>query len=201
MTKAALISAGMKIFEAYGYRRSTIKMVAGEAGINRGSFTNYFRNKEELALEIIRKHTEMEVEQAQQALSKGSCVVDKISCYFNRRINELQSNGFMSGCLLGNLTNELSSDSPYAIKALSAGTEKIKSLIEKTLEDGQASGEITKTLQASVLAEFTYNTFQGAITASKASKSVKPLTAFNTQLPLILSPALHKSPERTVGLA
>lgn len=52
-TAGKLIAAGMKLFGEYGFKGTTTRMIAGEAGSNIGSIAYYFGNKKKLYLAIV----------------------------------------------------------------------------------------------------------------------------------------------------
>ncbi|HHY27796.1 MAG TPA: TetR/AcrR family transcriptional regulator [Desulfitobacterium dehalogenans] len=51
--KLALIRAGEELFRTKGFSEATIEEIAGKAGVARITFYNYFRTKEDLALELL----------------------------------------------------------------------------------------------------------------------------------------------------
>lgn len=57
-TKEKILIAAMKVFSAYGYEGASIRAIAKAAGISIGGLYLYFRNKEELYLNLIKDRIE-----------------------------------------------------------------------------------------------------------------------------------------------
>jgi AcrR family transcriptional regulator len=53
-TKEKILDSAMKVFSQYGYAGSSIRTIAKAAGISIGGVYLYFRNKEELYLDLIK---------------------------------------------------------------------------------------------------------------------------------------------------
>ena len=56
-TKSRLIDSALKIFSNKGYKASTTKDIAKEAGVTDGLIYHYFKSKEELIWAILERHT------------------------------------------------------------------------------------------------------------------------------------------------
>ena len=57
-TKEKILDAAMKVFSSYGYEGASIRAIAKAAGISIGGVYLYFRNKEELYLNLIKDRIE-----------------------------------------------------------------------------------------------------------------------------------------------
>ena len=55
-TKEEIVKAAIKVFSKYGYSGSTTKKIAESAGISEGTIYNYFKNKRDLLLHIIKNY-------------------------------------------------------------------------------------------------------------------------------------------------
>ena len=55
-TKEEIVEAAIKVFSKYGYSGSTTKKIAESAGISEGTIYNYFKNKRDLLLHIIKNY-------------------------------------------------------------------------------------------------------------------------------------------------
>ena len=53
MRRRSILGAAEKVFEAHGYAEATIKQVAIEAGIAKGSVYNYFQSKQDLFHQVL----------------------------------------------------------------------------------------------------------------------------------------------------
>ena len=54
--REAILDATDRLFERYGFRKTTIEDIAQEAGVSRGTVYLYFKNKEEIALSWLGRY-------------------------------------------------------------------------------------------------------------------------------------------------
>ena len=71
-TKEKILDVAMKVFSTHGYDGSSIRAIAKAAGISIGGVYLYFRNKEELYLNLIRDRVEEQVSTTKEAVA-SSC--------------------------------------------------------------------------------------------------------------------------------
>jgi len=67
--RAEILSAALEIFDAYGYDRATIDLVAAKAGIAKGSIYNYFRTKQDLFTSVFFESVSADMAQADEILA------------------------------------------------------------------------------------------------------------------------------------
>ena len=53
-SKENILNAALKLFSANGYAETSIRKIAREAKVSDGLFYNYFKSKEELALDVLK---------------------------------------------------------------------------------------------------------------------------------------------------
>lgn len=57
-TRAQLLDAAARVFEAKGYEGATISLIAGEAGVTSGAIYAHYAGKAELLVDALRAHSE-----------------------------------------------------------------------------------------------------------------------------------------------
>jgi len=101
-----------------------------------------------------------------------------------RRIDTLAANmadrNYKCGCLIGNLSNELADQSRLIRDRLSSNFAAWSRPIETCIRDGQKAGEISRDIDARVLADFLLNSLEGAMLRTKVEKDSSPLDHFVT---------------------
>lgn len=68
--RAEILAAALEVFDAYGYERATIDLVAAKAGIAKGSIYNYFSNKQDLFTSVFVESVSAEMAQADEILAR-----------------------------------------------------------------------------------------------------------------------------------
>ena len=71
VTRARLLQAGLRLFEAEGFHATSSKKIAREAGVAIGSFYNYFQDKKALFLELFQERA---LAQQQRALEEAGAL-------------------------------------------------------------------------------------------------------------------------------
>ena len=90
-----------------GFQDSGIQEVLEAAGVPKGSFYHYFKNKEDFGIQIIDVYAGVMFQTLQNNLdSPNRPVADAIRGFFREMTDHAIRNGF-SGCPLGNLSLEM----------------------------------------------------------------------------------------------
>ncbi len=70
VTRQRLIEAAGRVFCRVGFEAAPIDVIAEEAGFTRGAFYSNFDSKDELFLELIRRHLDAEIDTLGRALTR-----------------------------------------------------------------------------------------------------------------------------------
>ncbi len=178
-TKIALIQAGMDIMLEKGYTNTGIQEVLSSLSVPKGSFYHYFESKENFAVAIIQ-HVDQEYSaQLLRALrNPDETPLQRLKTYCETGKRSFLSQECRKGCLIGNLSQEMSDQSETLRKELSNVISKRVALFARCIEEGQKTGEITQVCSASKLAEFFNSGWNGAYTHAKTVKNIEPMDTF-----------------------
>jgi TetR/AcrR family transcriptional regulator, transcriptional repressor for nem operon len=178
-TRTALLQAGMDVMLEKGYSNTGIQEVLSSLGVPKGSFYHYFESKENFAIAII-EHFDQECSESVRTMLK-----DQQKTPLQRLYNYCQNGkqGFLSqecrkGCLIGNLSQEMSDQSETLRKVLSAVMTKRQDLFADCIKEGQKLGEISQDWPADKLAEYFISSWSGAFMSAKTVKNIEPLDTF-----------------------
>ena len=107
-----LLEAGRKVMFERGYRGAGVRDIVSEAGAPQGSFTNHFRSKEAFAGEVLDRYFDYLREIVEATLGDRSLSPrDRIRRYFDVITGKLKAEKWALGCLIGNLSLEISPES------------------------------------------------------------------------------------------
>jgi TetR/AcrR family transcriptional repressor of nem operon len=190
--KQHIIRKGLKALYLKGYNATGVQEIANAAGIPKGSFYNYFKNKEDFAIEAMRLFTARELEMMQQILSENSMPpLDRIKHLYQSKIDYLSSNGsFSLGCFLCNITLEMADTSEaIALEATRCFTDEYAPLLT-CLKEAQAEGTLAPSRDLDQLTSLIRNSWLGALVIMKANKSEVPLREFQIHLSNMLQNAV-----------
>jgi len=172
----SLLEAGMSIMLEKGYTNTGIQEVLSSLGVPKGSFYHYFDSKESFAVAIIRHFDEEYSAELLQTLSNpAETPLQRLRTYCETGKRLLLSEECRKGCLIGNLSQEMSDQSETLRTELSTVIRKRLDLFTRCIEEGQKSGEITRVATADRLAELIMIGMNGAVMQAKTLKNIEPM--------------------------
>ena len=182
--KQHITRKGLKALYLKGYNATGVQEIANAAGIPKGSFYNYFNNKEDFAIEAMRLFTERELEMMQHILSDNSKPpLERIKALYKNKIEYLSAKGaFSLGCFLCNITLEMADVSEaIALEASRCFNDEYEPLLV-CLQQAQTEGSLDSTRDLDQLTSLIRNSWLGALVIMKANKSEAPLREFQILL-------------------
>lgn len=174
-----LLRVGMKMLHEGGYTGTGIKDIVDAAEVPKGSFYNYFENKEAFGKEAIDFYFESGLTKLRELLCDESIPpVERLRNYFDARVRGYRAAGYAKGCMLGNLSLEVADHSPMMRERLATHFRTWSDLLEQCIEEAQKAGAIHNKLPADLMAQFLLNSWEGALLRMRAEKSDAPLHQF-----------------------
>jgi len=123
-TKTRILERGAEIIHLKGFNHTGVQEVLRAAGVPKGSFYNYFKNKEDFGLQVIDYFMEFFSRLARETLGDLSVPplgrIRNFLCWF---IEFFKSKDFAYGCPIGNLAQEMGDLSPAFREKLKQGLD------------------------------------------------------------------------------
>lgn len=174
--KERILEQGSAIVHKKGFHHTGIQEILQAAGIPKGSFYFYFKNKEEFGLELIDYYTNIFFSKYDGYLSSPNLSpVNKLREFFADYLDFFLKNDFQGGCPLGNLAQEMGDQNMAFQEKLNDIFSQIIERIADLLKEAQEMGEISVLLNVSEAAEFVFNSWQGAIIKMKTARTTDSL--------------------------
>jgi TetR/AcrR family transcriptional repressor of nem operon len=178
-TKTTLIKTGMDLMLQKGYSNTGIQEVLTASNVPKGSFYHYFDSKEQFAVAIIRYFDQICSEDLQQILSnRERSPIERLRDYCEYSKANLVAQECSKGCLIGNLSQEMSDQSEVLRKELSFVMNKRRDTLAACIEEAQRLKEIRSSTSAHKLAEFFSAAWGGAVMMAKTVKNSESLDVF-----------------------
>ncbi len=178
-TRQLLIEAGAEVMIEKGYTNSGIQEVLSKVGVPKGSFYHYFQSKEDFALAIIEEFDREFMEFLQPILNdKSLSPKERLLSFCNSKRECMRASNCRKGCLIGNLSQEMSDQSETLRQALSEVMEKRLDVFAACILEGQQLDEFTQSVNSRVLADLFSSSWEGAIMRAKTIKNLEPLDVF-----------------------
>lgn len=178
-TRQILIQAGADVMIEKGYTNSGIQEVLSKVGVPKGSFYHYFNSKEDFAVAIIEEFERSFNEYFQPILNNKSLTpTQRLRTFCTNKRDCMQASDCRKGCLIGNLSQEMSDQSETLRQVLSDVMTTRRDAIASCIEEGQLSGEFTNEADAQLIAELFLSGWEGAMMRAKTIKNLEPLNIF-----------------------
>lgn len=177
--KDDIVQVGLDLVLSRGFNATGVEAILKQANIPKGSFYNFFSSKEEFALAIIDKFVADRVELLYPIFSDESLPpLERVRRSFEILIESFEGNDCFKGCLLGNLSLEMSDLSENVRQRLEQALQIWAGELSKLLLQAQKEKAIPSDLNTEMLAENLVSSFEGALLRSKVKKSPEPLRNF-----------------------
>ena len=171
-----LASSAVETLHANGFNGCSIQDITDAAGVPKGSFFNHFENKEDLAIDALRRY--LESSRSDMLFQEGVPPLERIKNHFNFLADRLIGCGFERGCMLGLFASEMAHEYPRMREELRLVFETWCGGIEAVLREAQATGDIDPRHDPGQLARFVVNGWEGAAIRLKIERDREPMDDF-----------------------
>lgn len=133
-----ILEAAKGRFQRFGYSKTTMEEIAGDAGISKGTIYIYFQNKEEIFYELLGKEA-LEMERYLYRNVKDlDSVVQQLEMIFTGALDYLEEHPFLDSIL----RRDVEMVSPRVLKHVFSVEDRYVSVIEDYVGRGIEKGEI-----------------------------------------------------------
>lgn len=178
-SKDDILQVGLDIILTKGFNGTGVEAILKQANVPKGSFYNFFSSKEEFGLAIIDKYV-TEIGGRFHAIFNDESLppLERIRKGFETLIARFEGNDCSKGCLIGNLSLEMSDQFETIRQRLEQSLQGWTKSLSRLLLHAQKEKTIPEDLDPEMLAENLISSFQGALLRSKVKKSPEPLKNF-----------------------
>lgn len=178
-SKDDILQVGLDIILTKGFNGTGVEAILKQANVPKGSFYNFFSSKEEFGLAIIDKYV-TEIGERFHAIYTDESLppLERIKKSFETLIARFEDNDCSKGCLIGNLSLEMSDQFEKIRQRLEQSLQGWAKALSRLLLQAQNEKTIPADLDPEMLAENLIASFQGALLRSKVKKSPEPLKNF-----------------------
>lgn len=138
--KSLILDAARRIFLRYGYEKTSMNDIAGDAGMGKGSLYYYFKSKEDIYLELIRKETELVVSSVNQLIESTDNPDEKLRLFFTTTFERLIEFGPLLKSILHQSPNNFMCKLESFRKEID---DRFSSMFISTLRYAQSKGRLS----------------------------------------------------------
>jgi TetR/AcrR family transcriptional repressor of nem operon len=178
-TKQTLLEAGKQLIWEKGYTATGIQDVLQAANVPKGSFYHYFESKDSFVFAALESYMQEYYDHVGHYLEDETLTpLIRLRRFFEAAGDWFESQPSYRGCMIGNLSQELSACNEVFRFRLQSLFEQLRSHILRCLQRAQQNGELSAELSADQLADFCLNGLHGALLRMKVNQNPAPLHAF-----------------------
>lgn len=171
-----LASSAVDTLHTLGFKGCSIQDITEAAGVPKGSFFNHFENKEDLAIDALRRY--LEGTRADMLFDEGVPPLDRLKNHFSYLSERLIERGFERGCMLGLFAAEMAREYPRMREELRSVFGRWCDAVELVLREAQARGEVDPRHDPGQLARFLVNAWEGATIRLRITQNREPIDDF-----------------------
>lgn len=174
-----LLEAGLRLVHSRGFAGSGVKDVTDAAGVPKGSFYAYFPSKEAFGAAILDHYWSDIEARLLPILGEDGLAKKRITRFFHALADDHEAGDFLLGCLVGNLSLELSGSSEPVRTELVRILDDWNEALTACVRSGQGgSGDVRDDLDAAELAALLIEAWEGAALRGKVTRSRAPYDRF-----------------------
>lgn len=162
MTKQRIVHEAFKLFYENGFKSTSINDVMKATKMTKGAFYHHYKNKEQLALEVIKLKIQKRVYDGMIVpLNEEGNAIEILEITFVNRIKSFPIYDKSNGCPMNNFINEIGNYEKSYQLALKSIIEKWKSALIALIEKGKVEGSIKESINSEAVATFLISAFEG----------------------------------------
>lgn len=162
LTKEKILSASAELFNAKGYDGCSLLDIMEATGLKKGGIYNYFKNKDEIALEAFDFSLNLLISKFRERLDKDKTSKDKLISVLDVLAGLGDGSTLKGGCPVFNTAVYSSNHLALKLKAR-GGLEMLKSYIVIKIEEGKINCEFKDDADSEKIASLLIMTMEGSI--------------------------------------
>jgi len=178
-----ILEKGLELIREKGYTNTGIDDILKVNDIPKGSFYNFFKNKEEFGVRAMQIYTDRQIVWIESILGdKTKKPVERLKHFYESLIAANIDESCRKGCLIGNMTQEMAGLSYPIGRQAQESLQKISTIIAGCIKEGQDLKEIRTDYPAEDLADYLHNSFYGFLLRAKAGRDRKQFDIFTEMM-------------------
>ncbi|GAB3393265.1 TetR/AcrR family transcriptional regulator [Humibacter soli] len=173
-TRARIIRIAADLMLDHGANATTVEEICTAADVGKSQIYHYFEDKSELVRGVIEFETERVMSGHEPDFERMSSWADW-DAWKDRIVAIQRRNGFIGGCPLGSLANELADSDESARTALNEGFDRWERGFEIGLGRMLEAGHLRPGTDVAPLATFLLSSLQGGLLLCQTRRDAAPL--------------------------
>ena len=178
-TREVLLRRGLEIMTEQGFISTGLDFLLKEVGVPKGSFYHYFENKQAFGLAVLDEYARYFAERLDPwLLDDNLSPLERLVGFVQSAKAGMARHQYRRGCLVGNLTQEISLLPEAFREPLEAIFLDWQAKLTRCLQAAQQAGELGRRADCAELAAFFWIGWEGAVLRARLVKNDSPLNTF-----------------------
>jgi len=176
-----ILEKGAEVVRRNGFNNTGLAMILEVAGVPKGSFYHYFKSKEDFGLRLI-EYLHSSIGTFFYEFLTGESEeppIERLQAFFDYYREIFTGEEIKSGCLIGNLSQEMAALNPRFREKLADVFDDITKPVTVCLQHAVQEGFLTEDRDVVAIARFIVNSWQGALIKLKVTGNAEPLNIFS----------------------
>lgn len=155
------LEKAIEIFWYKGYNGTSAQDLVTYLGLSRSSLYDTFGDKQKLFAQSLRLYQEGSRNQIVQLFENSDNIRETLHDIFKQAVVESLDDSITKGCFMVNASIELAIHDPEIANIVKKNSQSMEELFSTVIQKGQDLGQISKKIDARVIARFVLNTYSG----------------------------------------
>ncbi len=170
-TKQMILEKSAELFNMNGYDGCSLSDIMKATGLQKGGIYNYFKNKEEIAIQAFDYSLHLVIQRFRVRLDKDTSAWDKLNSVIETMKEFYIQPVIVGGCPIFNTVMDSANTYPSLLDKAKEGLEMLIRYVELKIQQGINSGEFYKVENTYSLASHLVVTMEGALVMSRVFKN------------------------------
>lgn len=155
------LDKAIEIFWHKGYNGTSAQDLVTHLGLSRSSLYDTFGDKQKLFSQSLQRYQKQSQDQVIKLLEESENVKETLHDIFKQAVVESLQDRLTKGCFMVNSSVELAMHDEEIAKIVKSNSQTMEEVFTKAVKKGQEAGDISKAIEAKVLARFIFNNYSG----------------------------------------
>ncbi|KUJ61334.1 TetR family transcriptional regulator [Flavobacteriaceae bacterium CRH] len=167
------LDKAIEIFWHKGYNGTSAQDLVTHLGLSRSSLYDTFGDKQKLFSQSLQRYQKQAKDQIVELFDSSENIKETLQDIFKQAVVESLQDRITKGCFMVNSSVELAMHDEEISKIVKNNSQIMEEVFTNAVQKGQDLGQISKQLDAKVLARFIFNNYSGIRVLARAGERDK----------------------------
>ena len=167
------LDKAIEIFWNKGYNGTSAQDLVTHLGLSRSSLYDTFGDKQKLFAKSLKKYQKQSQDQIVHLFETSENIKETVHDIFKQAVIESLEDRMTKGCFMVNSSIELAMHDQEIAKIVQNNSQTMEEVFTNAMQKGQDLGQISKKIDARVLARFIFNNYSGIRVLARTGETNK----------------------------